>query len=61
MAITFDVSIIERSNFGIIISIIDFDISNKQKTFFCMGESFNVTTNFVKYVIFYRLSKEVTG
>jgi len=26
-----------------------------------MGESFNVTTNFVKYVIFYRLSKEVTG
>jgi len=34
MAITFDVSIIERSNFGIIISIIDFDISNKQKTFF---------------------------
>jgi len=45
MAITFDVGIIGRLNFGIVSGIMDtFDISNKQKKFFAWVNLFNIST-----------------
>jgi len=46
MAITLDVGIIGRWNFGIVISNMDtFDILNKQKNSFCMGEGKHFNMN----------------